>query len=222
MKLKIFKKDYLVDSEEGADLVAILSIASKFATEENRFFYPYFEACENDKSLNSSYGDKFVLGLFEVFNKLLEKGGYRFEFEPYLVMRTKRDMALYLSHVHDWHEQILIEVKKDNEKIGQRFLFDSNANMDFNSIKLFDNVSNKVLDIANDLLDSPPLGPAAKDDTGSLGPFLSDETVIVPIINEVTDLLIRKLAAIYNTTYVDSDKEEEMKAVFVDHEAEED
>ena len=222
MKLKIFKKDYLVDSEDGADLVAILSDASKFATKEHRFFYPYFEACENDKSLNSSYGDKFVLGLFEVFNKLLEKGGYRFEFEPYLVMRTKRDMALYLSHVHDWHEQILIEVKKDNEKIGQRFLFDSNTNMDFKSIKLFDKVFNEVLDIANDLLDSPSLDSAAKDDTGSLGPYLSDETVINPIVYEVTDLLIRKLAAIYNTTYVDSDKEEEMKAVFVDHEAEED
>lgn len=222
MKLKIFKKNELVETLDAADLVAILSTASNDALESAPFSYAYFSACQKDESLSSSYGDKFVVGLFKIFNKLLEKGGYRFEFEPYLVMRTKRDMALYLSHVHDWHEQILIEVKKDKEKIGQRFLFDSNANMDINSIKLFDKVFNEVFDIANDLLDNPPLGPAAKDDTESLGLFISNETVIVPIVAEVTDLLIRKLAAIYNTTYVDSDKEEEMKAVFSDCESEED
>lgn len=222
MKLKIFKKNELVETLDAADLVAILSDALKFADETYPFSYAYFNECQNDESLSSSYGDKFVVGLFKSFKRLLENGGYRFEFEPYLVMKTKRDMALYLSHVHDWHEQILIEVKKDKEKIGQRFLFDSNTSEDTKSIKLSEKVFTKVLDITIDLLDSPSLASVAKDDTEILGPYLSAETVINPIINEVTDLLIRRLSAIYNTTYVDSDKEEEMKAVFLDCEDEED
>lgn len=214
MKLKIFKNKKLVEVLEGADLVAILSDTFNDAVENEPFSYAYFSACQEDESLSSSDGDEFVAGLFKIFNKVIDNGGYQFDFEPYLVVTTKKEMTLYLKQLHDWYDPIFIDVRNSEKNIGQRFLIDSVNKKEFSGIKLFDKISNEVFEIAKDLLENSPLGPSVKEDAGNLGYYFSDEEAINKAVNDATDLLIRNLAAIYYTRYIDSDKKEELDAFF--------
>ena len=118
MKLKIFKNNKLVEVLEGADLVAILSDASAYGSKENPFSYAYSNACDNDKSVNSSDGNEFVAALFKVFKKVIDKRGYRFSFEPCLVVTTYDEMDLYLKHVHTYEKPELIDIKAKEDGLA--------------------------------------------------------------------------------------------------------
>ena len=203
MKLKIFKNNELVETLDAADLVAILSDASAYGSKENPFSYAYSNACDNDKSVNSSDGNEFVAALFKVFKKVIDKRGYRFSFEPCLVVTTYDEMDLYLKHVHTYAKPELIDIKTVEAGIRARCLIDSVGN------PLRNDLAVKVNQVVKDFLNESPMKVAIGEDDKDFITSLLDEDEIGRIVNDSTDLIINRLGKLYFTNYIKYAKENE-------------
>ena len=209
MKLKIFKNNELVETLDAADLVAILSDASAYGSKENPFSYAYSNACDNDKLVNSSDGNEFVAALFKVFKKVIDKRGYRFSFEPCLVVTTYDEMDLYLKHVHTYEKPELIDIKAKEDEIRARCLIDSAVNSFRNDLVF------KVNQLLWDFLNAPPMKTAVDEDNKDVIGSIADEIEIENLGDELSDLIIARLSEIHFTNYIKYETELEKRTIFV-------